>query len=1548
MVNGVNGITASRPVTKSAASKRSVPLDLSTVERRHQYGTETRERLFGLPTAPTYRPDKTEFSDPLKYIEKIAPHAKKFGICKIIPPDDWQPEFAINTETFKFRTRKQELNSMEAKCRASLNYIDQLYKFHTQNGTPMRGLPLLDSKPMDLYQLKEAVEKMGGYRMVNNTNKSPNITNLWSGVAGELGFSDNPSLCLSLAVNLKNAYQRYILPYETFLVREKPRIQANPVLGSPPKTNGTAHNSARNETQGDNEVKTNGASSSTSAQEDFHANSSINGATKVETPVKKPEHDVETRARKRLKRNSERPAISPSPTKKVAMEPSKPGENCETCGRGDDGVHMLLCDGCEAGYHIYCLDPPLSSVPKIDWYCSKCLVGTGEFGFEEGGSYSLAEFQKKANDWKTNYFRTQNAKVQGQEITSVTEADVEKEFWRLVQDVHETVEIEYGADIHSSTHGSAFPTLEKNPRNPYSADPWNLNIMPLLEESLLRYIKTDISGMTVPWLYVGMCFSTFCWHNEDHYTYSINYQHFGETKTWYGIPGSHAEKFEDVMKRAVPELFEQQPDLLLQLVTIFSPERLRSEGVDVFACDQHANEFVVTFPQAYHAGFNQGFNFNEAVNFAMPDWILEGLSKDCVDRYRSFSRQPVFSHDELLLTAASHDHSIKTAMWLAPALQEMVARELSRRLGFREAHPEYQQTLVENDVPEDEYQCGVCKVFCYLSQIICTCTSKVTCLDHAEDLCDCAATSRTLRHRFTDAFLRKTEQITVERAKMPSSWKEKFFNTIKEGPTPHIKVLRTLLAEGDRISYPIEELKVLRAFVQRVNQWIEEATPLITKKGMTTGRRKSEKLKKIAKPPEINAEEQKKLNLQRQPDYPDRLVAEAKRLAFDSQEIQALQEKSEAIKAWRKDARALMAMPQISIDRCHEIIESGQALNVDLPEVHQFVTYVTQLKWLEEARPSFGKSIPLEDVIRMWDSGKACGVPVEALEMHRLALRRKEGEAWEEQVQKVLQNNRVPINTVVQCLNTASKICVKKDTLAKLQVMVDKAMHMQKEVEHFEMRTKLPENAKKPTLQEYQLLLGKLDLLVTKPQLAEKLPNYAKQLTDWTRKGKRIFGKSNAPMDIFGQHLDHVAQRNLACLSLDDIPRDPVEPSSREASPVPDELEPRAEIFCMCRQPEAGLMLECDVCHEWYHGKCLKVAKKDLKSASKYICPICDWREAIPRPNNRPKLEEMEELERDAHNLPLRTPELEKLSLITATAHRFKERVMPLLSTYLTLTSAELPTLKFYLRKLEGAEILLATETNFFRAKIHDICPIAPTPPPKIDESKSTKKPRLSKKKREELEALGLTPGHESQHNGTPGQNASGASSPDRQESMSPVLDHTKLEDDHQSHNIISDSPSVFPSNPNPYSHESYASPQEPYQSLSPQPQYGAISNSQYQSSVSTPAFSNTYMPDSYATQSQHFNPSVVHGELENTGNMFLGRSDLATDLLNKAIKSHSDLEPRDLHTGDDAHFLLDFASGSNRFPTDGHHGGAFDPDAPLNHEENNEDTDMMESFLNS
>lgn len=55
-------------------------------------------RLFGIQNAPVYHPTVAEFADPTGYIESIAPDARRYGICKIVPPEGWRPPFALDTE----------------------------------------------------------------------------------------------------------------------------------------------------------------------------------------------------------------------------------------------------------------------------------------------------------------------------------------------------------------------------------------------------------------------------------------------------------------------------------------------------------------------------------------------------------------------------------------------------------------------------------------------------------------------------------------------------------------------------------------------------------------------------------------------------------------------------------------------------------------------------------------------------------------------------------------------------------------------------------------------------------------------------------------------------------------------------------------------------------------------------------------------------------------------------------------------------------------------------------------------------------------------------------------------------------------------------------------------------------------------------------------------------------------------------------------------------------------------------------------------------------
>lgn len=81
-----------------------------------------------------------------------------------------------------------------------------------------------------------------------------------------------------------------------------------------------------------------------------------------------------------------------------------------------------------------------------------------------------------------------------------------------------------------------------------------------------------------------------------------------------------------------------------------SPSVLKSENVPVYRAIQNSGEFILTFPRAYHSGFNCGFNCAEAVNVAPVDWLSHGQS--AVELYSEQCRKTSISHDKLLFASA--------------------------------------------------------------------------------------------------------------------------------------------------------------------------------------------------------------------------------------------------------------------------------------------------------------------------------------------------------------------------------------------------------------------------------------------------------------------------------------------------------------------------------------------------------------------------------------------------------------------------------------------------------------------------------------------------------------------------------------------------------------------------------------------------------------------------------------------------------------------------------------------------------------------------------
>ncbi|XP_057540084.1 putative lysine-specific demethylase JMJ16 isoform X1 [Amaranthus tricolor] len=403
-------------------------------------------------------------------------------------------------------------------------------------------------------------------------------------------------------------------------------------------------------------------------------------------------------------------------------------------------------------------------------------LGEPGFGFEPGPDFTLDEFQRYANAFKSQYFRSVNSTDSVIEEAKSTDCweplakDIEGEYWRVVEKPTEEIEVLYGADLETGVFGSGFPKFSaesfSDADEEYVKSGWNLNNLPRLAGSLLSYENAEISGVQVPWLYVGMCFSSFCWHVEDHHLYSLNYMHFGAPKMWYGVPGSDAVKLEAAMKKHLPDLFDEQPDLLHKLVTQLSPSILKSAGVPVYRCMQSAGEFVLTFPRAYHAGFNCGFNCAEAVNVAPLDWLPHGLN--AVELYREQRRKTTISHDKLLLGAAREavkanwelnllrKNTIDNLRWkdvcgrdgiLATSLRARVDAEHARR-EFLCKHLKALKMESTFDATT-ERECYICFFDLHLSAAGCRCSpDRFACLNHAKQLCSCSWDAKFFLFRY--------------------------------------------------------------------------------------------------------------------------------------------------------------------------------------------------------------------------------------------------------------------------------------------------------------------------------------------------------------------------------------------------------------------------------------------------------------------------------------------------------------------------------------------------------------------------------------------------------------------------------------------------------------------------------------------------------------------------------------------------------------------------------------------------------------------------------
>lgn len=261
---------------------------------------------------------------------------------------------------------------------------------------------------------------------------------------------------------------------------------------------------------------------------------------------------------------------------------------------------------------------------------------------------------------------------------------------------------------------------------------------------------------------------------------------------------------------------------------------------------------------------------------------------------------------------------------------------------------------------------------------------------------------------------------------------------------------------------------------------------------------------------------------------------------------------------------------------------------MDIPEVERLTKVLDQMRWNQKARESRGVFLTAREVKELVEDGKRLDMPSYNDHLSYFSDQMAAGQAWEAKARELINVETVHYQQLeaLSAQVTANALPVSQDILAAVDQILHKQREAHRQILDITERSRSHDFRDRPKYAEVVEICRKLEDLNTKPSGTVDLENERKRHEDWMRRGKRLFGKSNAPLHILKSHLEYVLERNMDCYDIEhDTPRLPGEPVSREASPADGGTrweEPRSrQVFCICRKIEAGMMIECELCHEW-------------------------------------------------------------------------------------------------------------------------------------------------------------------------------------------------------------------------------------------------------------------------------------------------------------------------------------------------------------------------------
>lgn len=486
-------------------------------------------------------------------------------------------------------------------------------------------------------------------------------------------------------------------------------------------------------------------------------------------------------------------------------------------------------------------------------------------------------------------------------------------------------------------------------------------------------------------------------------------------------------------------------------------------------------------------------------------------------------------------------------------------------------------------------------------------------------------------------------------------WIANFEKLMKEEEEVPLKTYRILLNDGQKIlsalsgAHPkfkrfvangpksledIDREKKIEYFqgcLENLNQYVTYCNDIIEECQMVLSLKHQQRIRGATEN-KVPQEQGKQGNLSTLLDLANRIL----KLNFHAPEFEQIIEFRNEIQNFDRACRNLISKSNVQVAELNDMINLGTSFGIKLPILDFLIRLRDREVWIktfntlfEGGDPFAGKKdvYSLSHLEELHSEGMRVLSADDLPKLQQVDAYLREGKQYEIKVKEFLSKNK-KLNTVD--LNDLEELLVDMEERAKesgerrLFVYIE-FYHKLVNLKAQTPLIKLLQNysTETPSLLSMKQLMGDLeksDYDFDAGDLKDDLDKSNKWVDDLWAAFKKIqapFG-NRARLECDPQSLKQAVNTDLVKkitliqnkvstnLSGNDV--DPFERSGgylflKDIDAPYDEKQPLR--YCICREFEDGIMIECDKCHEWYHIFCVKEKLEIEQNDDTYTCPTC-------------------------------------------------------------------------------------------------------------------------------------------------------------------------------------------------------------------------------------------------------------------------------------------------------------------------------------------------------